>query len=279
MNKSNILSALFLSVIFNTNAQSTQTLKPINFEENKKGTIFFYWGWNEETYTNSDIHFWGNNYDFTLLDVAAKDKQSNFDPNLYFGISNITIPQYNWRVGYYLSNKYQISVGFDHMKYVMINDQPSTINGYIHKGTEFDGDFQNQQFNISQNFLLFEHTDGLNYINTEIRRAHHLYSNKYIALNINGGIGAGILFPKTNATLMHNDRNDEWHLSGFGVAGVVSAQLKIKNRLFIQTEYKLGYINMPDIKTTRFASDKASQQFGFSQYNIVFGAEFPLIKQ
>lgn len=276
MNKFTTLILLIFSAICTVSAQENLNNNYKQFETHKKGTIFFYWGWNEENYSTSDIHFWGNNYNFTLKNVEAKDRQSNFDPNLYFGITNITIPQYNWRIGYYINNKYQISVGFDHMKYVMVNDQPSTIDGYIHNGSQFDGNYSNQDFKITQNFLLFEHTDGLNYINSEIRRAHHLYSNKYISLNINEGIGAGVLFPKTNATLMQNDRNDEWHVSGFGLAGVVAAQLKFKKRLFIQSEFKAGYINMPDIKTTKFASDKASQQFEFLQYNIVFGAEFPL---
>lgn len=31
----------------------------------------------------------------------------------------MTIPQYNLRFGYYLNEKYQITLGVDHMKYVM----------------------------------------------------------------------------------------------------------------------------------------------------------------
>ena len=28
-----------------------------------------YWGWNRSTYSNSDIHFWGADHDFTLSGV------------------------------------------------------------------------------------------------------------------------------------------------------------------------------------------------------------------
>ena len=133
----------------------------------KKGNFFFFWGWNKEVYTNSDIHFSGNNYDFTLHNVVATDKQSKFDPNIYFGITNITIPQYNYRIGYYINDHYSISAGFDHMKYVMVNDQSSNIDGSIHVGSQYDGDYHNQDFTIAQNFLRFEHTDGLNYLNAE----------------------------------------------------------------------------------------------------------------
>lgn len=279
MNKLILTSILFFNLFSESTAQNPQN-SALKTAPIKKGNFYFYWGWNKEKYTTSDIHFWGNNYDFTLNDVEAKDKQTRFDPEMYFGITNITIPQYNWRVGYYLSNKYQISVGFDHMKYVMVNDQPSTINGYIHNtGTQYDGDYANQDFTIAQDFLLFEHTDGLNYINSEIRRNDEVWSNKFVNVSLNEGLGLGILFPRTNSTLMHNDRNDEWHVSGFGVAAVGALQVKFLKYIFIQSELKAGYINMPDIKTTKFQSDKASQQFGFCQYNIVFGAEFPIYKK
>ncbi len=279
MNKQIATSLLFLIYFHSSIGQPPNHPDAVK-ATHKKGNMFFFWGWNKEKYTTSDIHFWGKNYDFTLNDVAAKDKQTRFDPEMYFGITNITIPQYNWRIGYYLSDKYQISVGFDHMKYVMVNDQPSTINGYIHNsGTQYDGDYNNQNFTIAQDFLLFEHTDGLNYINSEIRRNDEIWGNKYVDISVNEGLGLGILYPKTNSTLMHNDRNDEWHVSGFGIAAVGALQARFLKYIFIQSELKAGYINMPDIKTTKYSTDHASQQFSFFQYNIVFGAEFPIFKK
>ena len=80
-------------------------------------------------YSNSDISFKGNNYDFTLFDVEAMDRQSKFDLGLYLNPGTITIPQYNLRIGYYLNDKYDISIGVDHMKYVMRAWQASTIDG------------------------------------------------------------------------------------------------------------------------------------------------------
>ena len=42
-----------------------------------KGKIFFYWGWNRGYFSNSDIHFSGEGYDFILEDVIANDRQTN----------------------------------------------------------------------------------------------------------------------------------------------------------------------------------------------------------
>jgi len=277
-------ACLFIAIVFYTAALFSQNdIKPNSFfpkkaftEPQKKGNFFFYWGWNKDVYTNSDIHFSGNNYDFTLHNVVATDKQSKFDPNLYFGITNITIPQYNYRIGYYINDHYSISAGWDHMKYVMVNDQSSNIDGSIHVGSQYDGDYHNQDFIIAQNFLKFEHTDGLNYLNTEVRRSDMVWSNKILQVNINEGIGAGVLYPRTNTTLLNNPRYDEFHVAGFGVAAVGSVQLSFFKHFFIQSEMKAGYINMPDIRTTMHESDKASQHFEFFQYNILFGGQFKL---
>jgi len=277
-------AALFVAVGLMANAIFSQSkLKSNSFfpkkaftEPQKKGNFFFYWGWNKDLYTNSDIHFSGNNYNFTLYNVVATDKQTKFDPNLYFGITQITIPQYNYRIGFYFNNNYSISAGWDHMKYVMVNDQSSNIDGSIQVGRKYDGDYNNQDFMIAQNFLRFEHTDGLNYINTEIRRSDMIWSNKFFQVNVNEGIGGGLLYPRTNTTLMNNPRYDEFHISGFGVATVGWVQLSFFKHFFIQSEMKAGYINMPKIRTTMNEIDNASQHFEFFQYNILFGGQFKL---
>ena len=72
----------------------------------KKGSSYAYWGWNRSCYTNSDITFTGRNYDFTLENVIANDRQSKFDFETYFSPTKLTIPQYNFRFGYFLGLKF-----------------------------------------------------------------------------------------------------------------------------------------------------------------------------
>ncbi len=121
---------------------------------------------------------------------------------------------------------------------------------------------------------MFEHTDGLNYINSELRRNDKLFEKGKIALNFLTGAGTGILMPRTNCTLLGNPRYDQFHLSGFGLNALVGLNIDFYNRFFIQTELKAGYINMPSIRTTMFKTDIAKQSFTFLQSNIVFGYRF-----
>ena len=261
---------LFFCILISTFSFSQDSISKRTSKN--KGTFFVYWGWNREAYTNSDIHFQGTNYDFTLQDVQAKDRQSPFAFDTYF--KSITIPQYNLRIGYYINEKYSISFGADHMKYVMVGTQKTTIDGKIASSTSYDGTYSNAPFTIEPKFLLFEHTDGLNYLNLEVRRHDKLYQYKKITLNLTEGVGAGILLPRTNTTLLGFPRYDQFHLAGFGLGAMVGLNVEFWNHFFIQTEGKVGYINMPDIRTTMHVEDKASQQFGWIQGNVVFGVRF-----
>lgn len=240
----------------------------------RKGNFFIYWGWNRAAYTTSDIHFSGNDYDFTLENVVAKDRQSPFSAKLYFSPNTLSIPQYNLRIGYFFHDKYNISIGADHMKYVMEQFQTVKINGTIANGTSFDGTYNDSDIEMSEDFLKFEHTDGLNYENIEVRRFDVIFGRKNFSFAANEGLGIGVLVPRTNTTLMNNARYDEFHLAGYGLSAVLSLNATFFKYFFVQMEWKGGFIHMPDIRTTMYKSDKASQHFLFSQYNMVFGANF-----
>ena len=54
------------------------------FGQHTKHKMYIYWGWNRAFYTNSDIRFKGNNYDFTISKVIAKDRQTPFAFDPYF---------------------------------------------------------------------------------------------------------------------------------------------------------------------------------------------------
>jgi len=248
-------------------------------ENGRKGKLYFYWGWNGASYTKSDISFKGNDYSFTLKNTKAQDRQSKFTVDKYFNPGNITIPQYNFRVGYYFTNNWDISFGIDHMKYVVEQGSTAQISGTINSiGTEFNGAYFNDDIIIQEGFLEFEHTDGLNFVNIDVRHTNQIIDANKIKFNLTKGIGAGVLYPKTNATLLNKERHDDFNVAGYGVSAVAGLNITFFKRFFIQSELKGGYINLPNIKTTISNSDSANQSFFFLQRNIVFGGIFNLSK-
>ena len=54
----------------------SQDIKPTSgkYTAHNKGKMYFYWGGNRDSYTNSDIRFKGANYDFTIYDVEVVDR-------------------------------------------------------------------------------------------------------------------------------------------------------------------------------------------------------------
>ena len=255
---------------------------PEKYTSKNKGKLYIYWGGNRESYSKSDIHFKGEDYDFTLYDVAAHDKPKGFHID-YINPTRITIPQTNFRLGYFITDKYNISIGLDHMKYVMHNDRRVAYSGYYPNAGSYNENPADGHLTLDEDFLLFEHTDGLNYVNTEISRVDDI--TKYISktintdkfqINVTEGIGGGFLYPKTNTTLLGKERYDEFHVSGYGLSAKVGLNVTFFKYFFIQTELKSGYIEMNDIRTTKNKSDSAEQSFWFLQRILVVGGIFRL---
>ena len=276
--KSGILWGLLFSFSSLLGQEVTELSKPK--KSTNKGKFFVYWGWNWASYTDSDIRFKGADYDFTLSNVRAQDRQTKFSVNDYFNPVNITIPQTNYRIGYFFKEHYTISVGVDHMKYVMIADQKVQINGEINTGNPtYDGSYVNQEIQLAKDFLQFEHTDGLNYVNLELKRFDNIdhwlgLDLENLQINLTEGFGAGVLYPRTDTTLLGKERHDNFHLSGWGISVGAGLNITFLKHFYIQTDYKIGYINMPDIKTSLSSLDSASQQFLFFQNNILIGGKF-----
>jgi hypothetical protein len=251
-------------------------------KKHQKGKIYFYWGWNRAGFTNSDIQFTGPGHDFTLYDVVAYDRQTPFSLDPYFNPALITIPQTNVRIGYFISDHYEVSIGVDHMKYVVSQNQTVAMDGVIEiPENPFNGVYVNDSIQLSEDFLTFEHTDGLNYINFEFNRWDNLvqfnrFSKVNIDLNMLGGLGAGMMMPKSNVMLFGQDRNDQFHVAGFGLSAKLGLNLTIYDYFFIQSELKGGYIYMSDILTRADHAYTASQDFFFLQVNFVLGAIIPL---
>ena len=266
--------------VFSQYTFSQETVEnPEKYTAHNKGKFYVYWGGNRENFSKSDIRFKGADYDFTLYDVEAHDKPKGWHLD-YINPARMTIPQTNLRIGYFINDHYNISIGFDHMKYVMYNDRRVQYSGTYPNAGSYGENPAGNELTLTEDFLLFEHTDGLNYVNTEIARVDDISSlfglpnTDVFQVNTVGGLGVGVLYPKTNTTLLGKDRYDEFHIAGFGASAKVGLNFTFLKHFFIQTELKGGYINMNDIKTTKSSADSASQEFWFLQRIITVGGIF-----
>ena len=272
--------AVLTFCVFSQYAFSQEEVKvQEKYTAHNKGKFYVSWGGNRESYSKSDVTFKGDNYNFTVENMKAHDKPKGWHID-YLNPARMTIPQTNFRLGYFISDKYSVSVGWDHMKYVMTQNQTANITGTIATNEGFDGTYNHTPTVMTEEFLTYEHTDGLNYVNAELAR-HDDISKLFsigntdkIQINLSEGLGAGVLYPKTNTKLMGRNRYDEFHVSGYGLSAKAALNITFLKYFYIQGELKGGYINMQDIRTTASESDSASQDFFFFQRIIAVGGIF-----
>ncbi len=275
------VKTLLVVFIARGNALMAQTPAALS-EPYKKGRMFAYWGWNRGFYTNSNITLRGDDYHLKLYDVSAHDRLTKpvFNYNDYFKLSRITIPQTNLRVGYFFKDNWNISVGLDHMKYVMDNNRMVEVKGAIAREGMYKGTYNNKVL-LEEDFLTFEHTDGLNYVNAEVARYRQLQwlSSRNLAIGVLLGSGAGVLVPKTNAKFLDYERSDRFHLSGFGLNVKAGVDIVLFKNLNIKFEMKEGYINMPDIMLhKKGVNGKAKQAFWFTEFTGAIGVNFNVLR-
>lgn len=251
------------------------------YTAHNKGKFFISWGGNRDSYTKSNVNFKGKDYNFTIDNMVAHDKPKGWHVD-YINPVKMTIPQTNFRMGYFINDHYSIAIGVDHMKYVMTQNQTATITGTIDANTAFDGEYNNTPVVLTADFLMYEHTDGLNYVNTEFSRHDDISSlfkirnTDKIQINVTEGVGVGLLYPKTNTTLLGKERYDDFHVSGYGTSLKAGLNITFFKHFYLQGELKGGYINMQDIRTTQSTEDSASQDFFFFQRIIAVGGIFKI---
>lgn len=168
----------------------------------------------------------------------------------------------------------------DHMKYVMDQKQTVGFKGSI-SDPVYSAKVSNGKVDLSDgSFLKFEHTDGLNYINIGAQQYKQLLNRKSIDVFWGYGGGLGPMLPRSNVTLMGNARSDRFHLAGFGFDARTGLSAVAWKHVVVQVEGKVGFINLPDVKTTlNNKPDKAKQNFGYAQVNFGVGYTFNTKKQ
>ncbi len=270
----------FIVLCLLTNQVFAQSIP--SYSHLKKGQVYILWGWNRAAYTKSNISFKGNDYDFKLNKVKAHDRPTGkVNYHNYLQLNRITIPQTNFRMGYFVKNNLALSFGFDHMKYVMDQYQVVNMKGTIEQVGPYKGTYNGDK-TITPDFLKYEHTDGLNYINFEAEKYFNLYhsASNQCMFDVLVGAGGGVLMPRTDVKLLNYERNDEFHVAGFGLNSKIGIQAVFFKHLVIKIENKYGYINMPDVNLHKKGiTGNAKQAFFFTALDGMIGGSFSLNKK
>jgi hypothetical protein len=270
------LAFIFIGFTSPILAQNATLIPPLQGKSNL-GKFYVFWGYNRSMYTTSDISVKGRGYDFTAYDVKADDDPESFDPNIYLNILKLTIPQFNFRAGYYISERASISMGWDHLKYRLNHQQTVNVDGdYVKNGETIH--YDQEPIFLTNRFFHLEHTDGLNYVRINYDYSLPLIAtqNKKISLDAIVGAGLGPVLPWTDAVLDGEQFRAFLRPAGAGISTNLSVRLNIGGSFFLQSTGRVGAIKLIDVYISEEIRGK--QQFAFAEFNIVAGFTFGLKK-
>ena len=246
-----------------------------------RGSFFAHWGYNRSWYSWSDIHFDGPDYDFTLRHVTATDRPVPFGEE-YFKPKNLWIPQYNYRVGWFFRDRWSVSLGLDHMKYVVEPDQVVRMDGYVNgsRSIQYTTTEGSRDVKLTSDFLTYEHTDGLNLLSVDVDHYDPLWSSTdgRFRLRAYEGLHTGPVIPRSDVRLFGTGLNNRFNIAGVGVGAQVGLHFSFFQHFYLRNTLKAGWIDLTHVLTTGNDADHASQHFWFVQHAIVLGAQFRLCK-
>lgn len=246
-------------------------------QKTKKLTgMYFQWGYNTEWYTKSNLHFrMSNGDDFTIHKAKAHD-EPGMDAVLKSPLE-ISIPQYNYRLGFYLdkARMKSLELNFDHAKYKLTKYQQVRVTGTIN-GIKADGD----SIIDPTNFLIIEHTDGANWLHLNYTQQTTILHKKTSAaplLNFIWKLGAGINIPRTDFTYKGDRLNNKFHVAGYNTSVESGARLYIFKKVFLEGTAKTGYVKYVNAlaNTTTSSGNRVSHSFGYFELIALGGVDIP----
>ncbi len=274
---------LVLAMLFSL-ASFSQGRKRHRHVTNEKGAIFISWGYNRSAYTKSDIHFQGQGYNFDLQYSKAKDHQSSLSSGDY-SITSLSVPQYNFKVGYYYKNKWSISLGIDHMKYYFLDKNEVVASGNLtyKEQSAYLGNHPaygaavllSKNITTEKDTFNFENSKGLNYIHAELGLAEKIYTADKkgdFIVSSNAGVGVGCLLSYTNLYFRKVQNPTTRSLSGYGLSAFAGLRFEAFKRVYLYTNLSAGFLHKIHEKTSNVDQVAyVTQYFGYSQIEAGLG--------
>jgi hypothetical protein len=248
----------------------------IQAQKNKerKGEFYFSWGYNKEWYTNSNVKVnqpsLNNNYTFN--NVHSHD-HPGWDESLLS--TPLTIPQYNYRLGYFFNKKKGLAfeINFDHTKHIILDNQDIHITGTL-KGRQVDSTIR---FSDANGFYYFLN-NGANFLLFNIVKRWHWHESKTgkFAVDALGKAGIGPLIPHVENKLFGQQNEAGFQLGGWNMGLEAGIRTTFYKYVFLEFTNKVDYARYSNLKTYQ---GTAKQAFGTYELILSLGLTIPAGKK
>jgi hypothetical protein len=272
-----IVIMMLLTATFSSNAQ-TQTKKT----KKRKKEIYFSWGYNTESYTNSNIRInqpsLGNNY--TWVNINGIDHRG-WDQDFFH--KAISIPQYNYRLGLFIDRDrgWAIEANFDHTKFLFA-DQTARLHGTLN-GKQVDTLINFNQANGYYYYL----NNGANFLLFNLVKRWHLFADRSQNIKFDllakAGIGPviphvqdGFFLDSTAGTLQEKPNNPHFQLGGWNIGAEAALRATFCKYVYLEYSNKVDYARYSDLK---IYEGTAKQAFGTFEWILSLGVTLPIGKK
>ena len=236
---------------------------------NRRGELYFSWGYNTEWYTRSTLHIWqpelGNNYKFKHI---KGEDHKGWDGQLF--TKPLTIPQYNYRLGYFFNKKkgLAIEINFDHTKFIFSNQDASLKGTLGNKPVD-----TTIAFNEANGFFYYLN-NGANFLLFNIVKRKELYHShsENVKIDFLGKAGIGPVIPHVENSLFGQKNAPKFQFGGWNVGLEGAVRGTFYKTVYLEFANKVDYARYSNLKVYK---GYASHYFGTYEMILSLGLTFP----
>lgn len=251
--------------------QSVDAQKKGNWSFVKNGSFYLSWGYNTEWYTRSTLHIkqgsLGN--DYKMVNVRAHDRPG-WDDGLFS--KPMTIPQYNYRIGYFFNEKQDlaIEINFDHTKYIIADEQDVHIKG------KFGGEEVNTTRRFSEKEGSYYYlNNGANFLLFNLVKRFRLVKpgpQNNLKLDLLAKAGIGPVIPHVENSFFGKANKPGFQIGGWNTGIETAFRLTAFKYAYLEFCQKFDYARYSNLKVYE---GKARQAFGSYQLILNLGFTLP----
>lgn len=257
-----------IAVLFSYATSVAQAKKE---HKKKTGSIYFSWGYNMEWYTNSTVEIKqneiGNNY--KLIHVKGHDHRGWDESGGIFNKA-LTIPQYNYRLGYYFNEKQDLAfeINFDHTKYIIGDGQTVHLKGTLNNSAVDT----NIVFSEGNGFYYYLN-NGANFLLFNIVKRYGLYSSRTNSFHLDatGKFGIGPVIPHVENSFFGGRNDPHFQIGGWNTGIETAIRATFLRYGYIEFSQKVDYARYSGLK---IYNGNARQSFG--TYELILSVGFIL---
>jgi len=270
----NRISAIVLSVtaiLFLCSIDNAQAPKK---KSTRKNEIYFSWGYNKEWYTHSTVRIMqdqlGNNY--KIENIRAHDHVGWNE-----GIFSIplSIPQYNYRIGFY-NNKKNIGfeINFDHTKFIIADQNAHIVGTVNNRQVDTTVHFSDNETANSASTFYYYLNNGANFLLFNVVKKWHLAACKSekVKLDLLGKAGIGPLVPHVENMLFGRKNDPHFQIGGWNVGAEAALRATFFKTFYLEFCNKLDYASYSGL---RLNPGTARQMFGTYELILNLGFVIP----